>query len=116
VLIAVDDFGTGYSSLGYLQKFPIDILKIDRSFVHDIGSANGDGIIVSAVIGMGNSLKLKVVAEGVENQEQLDFLKALNCEEGQGYVLSPPLGAAQFATLLGAGAMPRTMPLPSNGP
>ena len=116
VLIAVDDFGTGYSSLGYLQKFPIDILKIDRSFVHDIGSANGDGIIVSAVIGMGNSLKLKVVAEGVENQEQLDFLKALNCEEGQGYVLSPPLGAAQFATLLGAGAMPRPMPLPSNGP
>ena len=107
VLIAVDDFGTGYSSLGYLQKFPIDILKIDRSFVHDIGSVNGDGIIVSAVIGMGNSLKLKVVAEGVENQEQLDFLKALNCEEGQGYVLSPPLGAAQFATLLGASATAR---------
>jgi len=105
VLIAVDDFGTGYSSLGYLQKFPIDILKIDRSFVHDIGSVEGDGIIVSAVISMGNSLKLKVVAEGVENQEQLDFLKMLRCEEGQGNVLSPPLGAAQFATLLGARAM-----------
>lgn len=104
VLIAVDDFGTGYSSLGYLQKFPIDILKIDRSFVHDIGSVKGDGIIVSAVIGMGNSLKLKVVAEGVENQEQLDFLKELHCEEGQGYVFSPPLDAAQFATLLGARA------------
>lgn len=111
VRIAVDDFGTGYSSLGYLQKFPIDVLKIDRSFVHDIGSVEGDGIIVSAVIGMGNSLNLKVVAEGVENQVQLDFLRAQHCEEGQGNVFSPPLDAAQFATLLGAGAMARPMPL-----
>lgn len=105
VKIAVDDFGTGYSSLGYLQKFPIDVLKIDRSFVHGIGPINGNGIIVSAVIGMGNSLKLKVVAEGVENQEQLDFLKELHCEEGQGYVFSPPLDAEHFATLLGAKAV-----------
>ena len=103
VQVAVDDFGTGYSSLSYLKRFPIDVLKIDQSFVHDIGSAANDGIIVSAVIGMGNSLKLRVVAEGVENPVQLAFLKAQNCEEGQGYVFSRPLAAERFAALLASG-------------
>ncbi|HSH72314.1 MAG TPA: EAL domain-containing protein [Methylophilaceae bacterium] len=100
VQLAVDDFGTGYSSLSYLQRFPIDVLKIDRSFVHAIGSTKDDGIIVSAVIAMGNSLKLRVVAEGVENQEQLEFIKARFCEEGQGHIFSLPLTASNFAALL----------------
>jgi len=100
VQLAVDDFGTGYSSLSYLNQFPIDVLKIDQSFVHDIGSPNGNGIIVSAVIAMGTSLKQKVVAEGVENHAQLTFLKERRCDEGQGYLFSRPLVAEQFAKLL----------------
>ena len=103
VKLAVDDFGTGYSSLSYLQQFPIDVLKIDQSFVQAIGSVLGDGIIVSAVIAMGTSLKQQVVAEGVEQAGQLAFLKAQNCEEGQGYFFSRPLGAEQFAALLATG-------------
>ncbi len=100
VKIAVDDFGTGYSSLSYLKKFPIDVLKIDQSFVHDIASENDNGIIVSAVISMGNSLNLRVIAEGVENQMQLSFLKLQHCEEGQGYLFSKSLMAEQFTALL----------------
>ena len=100
IKLAVDDFGTGYSSLSYLQRFPIDVLKIDRSFVQNIESAKDDGIIVSAIISMGNSLKLKVVAEGIETPSQLAFLKARHCEEGQGYFFSHPLIAENFATLL----------------
>ena len=100
IKLAVDDFGTGYSSLSYLQRFPIDVLKIDQSFVQNIESAQDDGIIVSAIISMGNSLKLKVVAEGVETPSQLAFLKAHHCEEGQGYFYSHPLIAEDFATLL----------------
>jgi diguanylate cyclase (GGDEF)-like protein/PAS domain S-box-containing protein len=108
VQLAVDDFGTGYSSLNYLKRFPIDVLKIDQSFVHDIVSGTDDGIIVSAVISMGNSLNLRVVAEGVENQAQLTFLKELHCDEGQGYFFSKPLIAEQFTALLtnaGSGRM-----------
>jgi diguanylate cyclase (GGDEF)-like protein/PAS domain S-box-containing protein len=100
VKLAVDDFGTGYSSLSYLQRFPIDVLKIDQSFVQNIESVKDDGIIVSAIITMGNSLKLKVVAEGVESPYQLAFLKARHCEEGQGYFFSHPLTSDQFAALL----------------
>ncbi len=98
IKLAVDDFGTGYSSLSYLQRFPIDVLKIDRSFVHHITAATDEGIIVSAIISMGNSLKLRVIAEGVENEMQLDFLKNRHCEEGQGYLFSRPLTAEQFAS------------------
>lgn len=98
--LAVDDFGTGYSSLSYLQQFPIDVLKIDQSFVHGIGTEPNDGVIVSAVIGMGNNLKLKVVAEGVESQEQLEFLKDRLCEEGQGYIFSLPVSADSFTELI----------------
>ncbi|HSB96069.1 MAG TPA: EAL domain-containing protein, partial [Spongiibacteraceae bacterium] len=99
VQLSVDDFGTGYSSLGYLKRFPIDVLKIDKSFVRDIGSPSGDGI-VSAVIAMGASLNQRVIAEGVEQQSQLAFLKKRNCAEGQGYVFSRPLDAGQYADLL----------------
>jgi len=102
VQLAIDDFGTGYSSLSYLRQFPIDTLKIDQSFVRDISADNGDATIVSAVIGMGNSLKLRVSAEGVETREQLAFLQAKHCKEGQGFYFSPPVDAEAFAELLGA--------------
>jgi len=103
VQIAVDDFGTGYSSLSYLNQFPIDLLKIDQSFVKAIdGTQDGNGAIVSAVIGMGKSLNQRVIAEGIENATQLDFLKLHGCNEGQGYFFSEPLDAARMqATLLG---------------
>ncbi|MFZ6814792.1 EAL domain-containing protein [Undibacterium sp. Rencai35W] len=103
VQLAVDDFGTGYSSLSYLNQFPIDVLKIDKSFVHDIGSVKGNGIIASAVIAMGNSLKQKVIAEGVEDQAQLVFLKEQHCEEGQGYIFCHPVAAEKFTALLRRG-------------
>jgi diguanylate cyclase (GGDEF)-like protein/PAS domain S-box-containing protein len=103
VQLAIDDFGTGYSSLSYLNQFPLDVLKIDQSFVHGIVSSDDDGVIVSAVIAMGNSLKLKVVAEGVENAAQLNFLKARHCEEGQGNLFSCSIGATQFKALLETG-------------
>lgn len=103
LLLAVDDFGTGYSSLSYLQQFPIDVLKIDRSFLHDIAAGNGNTIIVGAVIAMGKSLGLLVVAEGVENQEQLSFLSARHCQEGQGFLFSKPVAAEQLTKLLATG-------------
>ncbi len=103
VQLAVDDFGTGYSSLSYLSQFPIDVLKIDQSFVRDLCVTNDNGIIVSAVIAMAASLKQRVVAEGVEQTEQLAFLKAQHCEEGQGFLFSRPLVAEQFGTLLANG-------------
>jgi diguanylate cyclase (GGDEF)-like protein/PAS domain S-box-containing protein len=102
VQLAVDDFGTGYSSLSYLRQFPIDSLKMDQSFVHEISSKSDDAVIVSAVISMGNSLKKRVIAEGVETREQLDFLTAAGCEEAQGYYFSAPMEADEFATLLEA--------------
>jgi diguanylate cyclase (GGDEF)-like protein/PAS domain S-box-containing protein len=104
VQLAVDDFGTGYSSLSYLKQFPIDVLKIDQSFVRDLDPDQQDnGVIVSAVIGMGNSLHQRVIAEGVETQSQLDFLRAHRCEEGQGYLFSRPIAANQFTALLASG-------------
>jgi diguanylate cyclase (GGDEF)-like protein/PAS domain S-box-containing protein len=103
VQLALDDFGTGYSSLSYLRRFPIDALKIDRSFVQEITSESNDAPIIRAVISMGTSIKLRVVAEGVETQEQLAFLQAHHCDEGQGYYFSPPVVAEQFAELLKSG-------------
>ncbi len=100
VQVAVDDFGTGYSSLSYLQKFPVDALKIDQSFVRQISTAGDDTTIVKAVIGMARSLKLRVIAEGVETVEEVAFLRAYRCEEAQGYYFSPPVLPRQFAMLL----------------
>jgi diguanylate cyclase (GGDEF)-like protein/PAS domain S-box-containing protein len=103
VQIAVDDFGTGYSSLSYLRKFPIDALKIDQSFVRQITAAPDDTTIVTAVISMGRSLKLRVVAEGVETREELAFLQTHLCDEAQGYYFSRPVLPQQFAILLKTG-------------
>jgi diguanylate cyclase (GGDEF)-like protein/PAS domain S-box-containing protein len=103
VQVAIDDFGTGYSSLSYLRRFPIDTLKIDQSFVGQIASGDEDAAIVTAVIGMARSLKLRVVAEGVETFEELEFLHAHHCEEAQGYFFSRPVPAEQFAKLLKGG-------------
>jgi EAL domain-containing protein (putative c-di-GMP-specific phosphodiesterase class I) len=103
IRIAVDDFGTGYSSLSYLRKFPIDALKIDQSFVRQITTTPDDTAIVTAVISMGRSLKLRVIAEGVETQEELAFLQALHCDEAQGYYFSRPVPPQEFVKLLEAG-------------
>jgi diguanylate cyclase (GGDEF)-like protein/PAS domain S-box-containing protein len=103
VQVAVDDFGTGYSSLSYLRRFPIDALKIDQSFVRQITTAPDDTTIVTAVISMGRSLKLRVVAEGVETQKELAFLQAHQCDEAQGYFFSRPLIPEQLAKLLKTG-------------
>jgi diguanylate cyclase (GGDEF)-like protein len=100
VQVAVDDFGTGYSSLSYLRKFPVDALKIDQSFVRQISTAGDDTTIVKAVIGMARSLKLRVIAEGVETLEEVAFLRAYRCEEAQGYYFSRPVPPQQFAMLL----------------
>jgi diguanylate cyclase (GGDEF)-like protein/PAS domain S-box-containing protein len=100
VQLAVDDFGTGYSSLSYLSKFSIDALKIDQSFVRQTGTNLREKTIVSAIIGMGRSLNLRVVAEGVETVEELAFLQTQHCEEAQGYFFSRPVPPAEFARLL----------------
>ena len=103
VHLAVDDFGTGYSSLSYLSQFPINSLKIDKSFVQRINSERDDAPIISAVINMGQSLKQRVIAEGVETLEQLAFLQSRGCEEGQGFYFSCPVVAEEFAKLLETG-------------
>jgi diguanylate cyclase (GGDEF)-like protein/PAS domain S-box-containing protein len=100
VQVSVDDFGTGYSSLSYLQKFPLDALKIDQSFVRWITTNPNEATLVSAIIRMGQSLHLRVIAEGVETAEDLAFLKAHDCDEAQGYYFSRPVPAEQFAKLL----------------
>lgn len=106
VKIAIDDFGTGHSSLSYLRKFPVDALKIDQSFVRQISTAGDDTVIVTAVIGMARSLKLRVVAEGVETLEELEFLRAHQCDEAQGFYFSRPVPPRNFAALLRSG-MPK---------
>jgi diguanylate cyclase (GGDEF)-like protein/PAS domain S-box-containing protein len=109
VQLAVDDFGTGYSSLSYLRKFSIDALKIDQSFIRQITKTPEETSIVTAVISMGRSLKLRVVAEGVETAQELAFLRAHNCDEAQGYYFSRPVCAADFAKLLQAGIVERAL-------
>jgi EAL domain-containing protein (putative c-di-GMP-specific phosphodiesterase class I) len=111
VQLALDDFGTEYSSLSYLRRFPIDALKIDRSFVQEISSDSNDASIIGAVIGMGKSIKLRVVAEGVETREQRAFLQAQQCDEGQDYYFSPAVFTEQFAELLKSGIGPHCRPL-----
>ena len=100
VVVSVDDFGTGYSSMSYLRRFPIDKLKIDRSFISELISRADDASIVQAIVSLAHSLNLKVVAEGVETAEQLDFLRKLGCDQYQGYCFSPAVPAASFAALL----------------
>jgi len=100
VHLAVDDFGTGYSSLSYLTRFPIDALKLDQSFVHKIAADTEHAAIINAVISMAKSLKQRVIAEGVETAEQLAFLRAQSCDEGQGYYFGPAVIPEQFAKLL----------------
>jgi diguanylate cyclase (GGDEF)-like protein/PAS domain S-box-containing protein len=98
--LSIDDFGTGYSSLGYLKRFPIDHIKIDRSFVKDIPDDNDDATITRTIIAMAHNLRLKVIAEGVETEAQLNFLREHGCDEMQGYYFSRPLPGAEFVTLL----------------
>jgi diguanylate cyclase (GGDEF)-like protein len=102
--LAVDDFGTGYCSLNYLKRFPLDTLKVDRAFVNDITADTDDAAIVRAIVGLGHNLDLKIVAEGVETLEQLEFLRATGCDLVQGYLMSRAVEARSFAQLLRAPA------------
>jgi len=100
--LSLDDFGTGYSSLSYLKRFPLDSLKIDKSFVHGLCTDSDDSKLVSAVINLGRSFHLEVIAEGVETREQFLALQARDCAEGQGYYFQKPIAAGEFAKLLGS--------------
>lgn len=102
IQIAVDDFGTGYSSLGFLLRFPIDTIKIDRSFVQEVNSAAGEAI-VTTVIAIGRNLKHRVVVEGVETPEQLSFHRVQQCDMGQGFHFSHPMPAEDFTACMGNG-------------
>ena len=105
VKLAIDDFGTGYSSLSYLKRFAVDYVKIDKTFIHGVGRCSEDEAITLAIIAMAHSLGLKVVAEGVENEAQLAFLKTRQCDEVQGYLISRPINAVQFSDLLRNGVV-----------
>ena len=108
VRLAIDDFGTGYSSLAHLKRFPIDTLKVDRSFIREVPTDAEDRAIAEAIIAMGKTLSLTVVAEGVETPEQQAFLRERACDEMQGYYFSTPVAPEEFAALFRAY---RPMPL-----
>jgi EAL domain-containing protein (putative c-di-GMP-specific phosphodiesterase class I) len=97
LMLAIDDFGTGYSSLSYLRQFPVKKLKIDRSFIRNVALNPSDAAITTAIIGMAKSLGLKVIAEGVENEAQMSFLREHRCDEIQGYYFSRPITASEVA-------------------
>ena len=106
--MSIDDFGTGYSSLSYLKRFPIHSLKIDKSFIRDLTTDADDAAIAKAVAALAHSLKLKVIAEGVETAEQLAFLRAQECNYMQGYPLSRPLASDELEQLLKSRAVTTT--------
>lgn len=101
--ISIDDFGTGYSSLGYLKKFPVDELKIDKSFLDDFPASNDDVSIIKSILSLASNLNLKVTAEGVETKVQADALKELDCDEIQGFYFSRPIPSKDFYFLLKSG-------------
>ncbi|WP_433617958.1 putative bifunctional diguanylate cyclase/phosphodiesterase [Dactylosporangium sp. CA-139114] len=107
VRLAIDDFGTGYSSLSYLKRFPVDILKIDRSFVDGIDTGNGDATLAEAVVQLGRALQLQTVAEGIETAEQWSTLQDLGCEFGQGYLFARPGAADEISSILGDARVPQ---------
>ena len=102
--IAIDDFGTGFSSLAYLRRFPVDVLKIDRTFMAGVVQDERDAAIVRTIIAMARNLGLDVVAEGVETEAQLDFLARVGCGKAQGYLLGRPAEGVVFAAWIAAGA------------
>ena len=100
VSLAIDDFGTGYSSLSYLQRFPLSVLKIDRSFIKDLPGDEDAASLTAGIIGLAHRLRMKVVAEGVETVEQLAYLRSNACDEIQGYYLSKPIAAEEISRFL----------------
>jgi EAL domain-containing protein (putative c-di-GMP-specific phosphodiesterase class I) len=107
VRLAIDDFGTGYSSLSYLRQFPFDLLKIDKSFIDDVAAAPQQKELTRAIIELGKTLELELVAEGIENPEQLSRLQTLECELGQGYYFAQPLDPQAVSDLLAASEAPQ---------
>ena len=103
VTLSLDDFGTGYSSLAYLSRFPLDALKIDRSFIRDVIVKQEATTLADSIIALAQRMRLRVVAEGVETEEQLRFLRDRDCDELQGYYISKPLPAGQFAEIVKTG-------------
>ena len=108
--ISVDDFGTGYSALGYLRELPIDTLKIDRCFISELDTSEHDSAIVQAIISMAKALKLRIVAEGVENLTQLEILKNLGCDQAQGYYFSRPVPGNESLAMCSKGAVAKSAP------
>ncbi len=100
VKISIDDFGTGFSSFSNLRRYPLDELKIDRSFIKDVPANTNDAAIVGAIISMAHGLGMNVVAEGIEEEDQLDFLRDTDCDEYQGYLASKPVLASDFQALV----------------
>jgi len=116
IQLAVDDFATGYSSLGYLRRFPIDRLKIDRSFIDDVPASHHDSTIAKAIISLAHNLNLNVIAEGVETPAQLGFLAENGCDEIQGFLLSRPLDETALRLFVGGGHRPALLAAPASLP
>jgi EAL domain-containing protein (putative c-di-GMP-specific phosphodiesterase class I) len=106
VQLAIDDFGTGYSSLGYLDRFPVDIVKIAKPFIDGVANGPDESAVAAAMITLGGTLGLKTVAEGIEDADQLAELRALDCDQGQGFYLARPVAATELDELLSAGELP----------